>query len=40
MFTFKANIRHRGREYRNPKLTDCAVGPPRGRPPKQVSLKL
>ena len=38
MFTFKANIRHRGREYINSKLTDCAVGPPRGgKPPKQIS---
>ena len=30
MSTFKANIRHRGREYINSKLTHCAVGPPRG----------
>ena len=37
MFTFKANIWHRGREYINSKLTDCAVGPPRGKPPKQIS---
>ena len=37
MFTCKANIRHRGREYINSKLTDCAVGPPRGKPPKQIS---